>query len=402
MRDSEIKVLLVIEGEIATTQLIERVLQSGRASGLTYSKVSLWDLSFPHFSNDTVPLFVRCGDPDVLPWIELLRRAGHPYVYYIDDNFWEIKGNSPLAEHYRRPEIRKTLETAVSCAHSVLTNSEVLASYLHRFTKRLRVLPSFFDFSLIEGCSPEPTPELRIGFAGSPTRSGDLELIRPLIQPVLDRLPDAVFEFAGAMPAGVEPGPRIRFFEHTTSYADYLRFQVGRNWAIGLAPLIDNPSNRAKTNNKYREYGACRIAGIYSDLTPYHGSVQPGVTGLLAPEDPDAWLSAIIGLASQPDRRRMIAESAARDVRARFCVERVAGEWVESFRETQAALAARPSRLERVYYRRIVAKRLLRAIHVLWLQVRDAYAKGGIRMVALKTVQRVGSVLFPRRFPRAG
>jgi len=164
---------MVIEGEIATTQLIERLLLACQRFGVQYTKVYFSSLSFRDLDRQAVPLFVRCGDPDLPVWIDLLRRAGHPYLYYIDDNFWELQGDSPVALYYRDSGVRKSLECALTHANQVLTNSEVLASYLQRFSDRIRVLPPFFDFGLIEGCVREQTPELRIGFAGSPTRIGE-------------------------------------------------------------------------------------------------------------------------------------------------------------------------------------------------------------------------------------
>ncbi len=389
MNQPKLQLLMVIEDEIATTQLIERVLHACGPLGIGYTKVRLADLTFGHLNSWTVPLFVRCGDPALPLWIKLLRRAHHPYLYYIDDNFWEIQGESPLAQYYREPSIRQSLEFAVTHAHRVLTNSEVLASYLRRFTTRLHILPPFFDFALIEDCDREQSGEFRIGFAGSTTRSDDLQLIASVIQPVLDRVPNAVFEFCGVMPPGIYSGPRVRFFEHTSSYADFIRFQARRNWAIGLAPLRNTSANRAKTNNKYREYGACGIAGIYSDIPPYQDSVQPMATGLLVEQSEEAWLSAIIRLAAEPGLRNRIAGNAERDVRAKFCVKVVAGVWAECLREVHTKLRRRPSHLTSAYLSGIFLERASRDIASLWLQTQDAYRIGGVPMVVMKTVKRV-------------
>jgi len=385
----ELSILLVIEGDIATTQLIERLLLACEPLGISYRKVYLASLTFRDLDPRSIPLFVRCGDPELPLWIEFLRRAHHPYLYYIDDNFWELQDETPLGRYYRDPGVRAALESAVSHAAQVLTNSEILASYLRRFTNRLRVLPSFFDFSLIEGCIPEQTSELRIGFAGSPSRGEDLELVRPVIQPVLDRVPNAVFEFCGVMPRTVQPGPRIRFFKHTASYGDFVRFQASRNWAIGLAPLHDHAANRAKTNNKYREYGACRVAGVYSDMPPYQSSVVPGVTGLLVGPSSDEWLSAILLLASRPDERERIATRAETDVSDKYSVVGVARTWNECIRETHAELQRSPSHPMRTYLGGVFLQDLKRNVRILWLQVQDAYRKGGLWLVISKTVQRL-------------
>jgi glycosyltransferase involved in cell wall biosynthesis len=385
--DGDLSILLVIEGEIATTQLIEQLLRACVRFGIRYRKVHLASLRFRDLDRRTIPFFVRCGDPVLQLWIDLLRRAGHPYLYYIDDNFWELQDVSPLGQYYRDPGVRQSLRFAISHADQVLTNSEVLASYLERFGSRLRVLPAFFDFGLIEGCIPQETSELRIGFAGSATRAEDLELIRPVIQPVLDRIPNAVFEFCGVMPRDIQPGQRIRFFGHTTSYADFVRFQAERNWAIGMAPLRDHPANRAKTDNKYREYGACGIPGVYSDMPPYQGSVEPGITGLLVNPSSDAWLSAILLLAHRPDERTRIAAQAEHDVRNKYSVVSVAPTWSECMRETHDVLRRCPSHLVRAYLGGVVLVDLSRGVRILWLQVQDAYSKGGVRLVLSKTAQ---------------
>ena len=388
MHDDELSVLMVIEREIATTQLLEQVLQAGRRLGIVYRKVFLSSLSIADLDPGTAPLFVRCGDRSLRFWIKLLNHARHPYLYYLDDNFWEIQGDSPVAPYYRDSEVRETLRLAVSQAHQVLTNSEVLASYLKRFTGHVRVLPTFFDFGLIEGCARPATAEIRIGFAGSITRQPDLELVRPVIQPALDRIPGAVFEFCGTLPAGVDPGPGVRFFPYVDSYADFIRFQVGRNWAIGLAPLRDTAANRAKTNNKYREYGGCGIAGLYSNIDLYRGCVEHGVTGFLVDDRPESWLWAMERLAFEGAERRRMGERAAQDVRAKHCVSSVAGAWAECIGKTQLELRQRPSHLARAYWNGAAMEQTARKLRILGLQIEDAYRKGGVAMVVRRSARR--------------
>ncbi len=177
------------------------------------------------------------------------------------------------------------------------------------------------------------------------------------------------------------------------SYANFIRFQAERNWAIGIAPLRDHSANRAKTNNKYREYGACGIPGVYSDMPPYQGSVEPGVTGLLVGPSSEAWLSAILQLALQPDRRERISMCAARDVRDKYSVEKAAAIWCDCIRETHTELQRHPSHLTRAYMNGIVLMHLARGFRSLWLQVQDAYRKGGARMVLSKVARRLSAGL---------
>ena len=401
-RSSKLRVLMVVEDDTATSQIVEGVLRRCERLGVSYTKTLAAAVSFSHFGPDVVPFFVRCGLPALDVWIKFLRRAGHPYLYYIDDNFWELAGKSTVAMYYRQPSVQRSLQLAIANAYQVLTNSTVLAGYLQRFTRHTAVVPAFFDFSLIDDCVPEQTEEVRIGFAGSPSRAPDLELIRPIIPQVLQQIPRAIFEFCGTLPEGVRPSPRIRFFEHTLSYANFIRFQVSRNWAIGLAPLIDNSANRAKTNNKYREYGACAIAGIYSDIPPYHDSVLPGQTGLLAGPSPDSWLAAILQLANEPEQRRFIASNACRDVRERFSVDRAADAWMEHFLAVHRELGRRPSKLTMAYV--AGAGQLLFARHIrqIWLEVLDTFRLGGLPLVFSKARMRLRLALIRRTSRRSG
>jgi hypothetical protein len=239
MNLKELDILMVIEGEIATTYLIEQILTACADHGIRYRKQFLDKLRVADIKPNTIPLFIRCADPLLESWVELLTEAQHPYLFYIDDNFWEIKGKSPLARYYQHPLVRHSLEYAVSNADTIITNSKELASFILRFNDRIKVLPAFFDFDVIEGITAQPTDEIRIGFAGSPSRVDDLDIISPIINPILDRYPSVVFEFAGVFPKGVNASDRVRFFPHVTDYREFIRFQAGRNWAVGL--FCDSP-----------------------------------------------------------------------------------------------------------------------------------------------------------------
>lgn len=384
-----IEILLVIEGEIATTHLIEHMLSACKPYRIVYRKVFLSALKTSDIRKSTIPLFVRSGDPSLRLWIDRLHSANHPYIYYLDDNFWKIEGNSPIALYYQHPLIRHTLEAAVCGAYRVLTNSDLLAEFLCQFNSKIEVLPSFFDFSLLKPVQDISHDELRIGFAGSPSRVDDLNIIKPVIQPILNTYPHVVFEFIGAMPSGIEPDSRIRSFPHNANYEDFVHFKQGRQWAIGLAPLIDNYSNRCKTNNKYREYSACGIAGIYSDMPPYQRSVTNGETGVLAEHTTQAWFSAISRLISDQPLRESIAANAYQDVFEKHSVERVATIWSDHFTHVQRHMRRTKIKAFRVNrLRSFIITRFLQ-LESLWVRASTVYAEGGMRLVVRKIVNRI-------------
>ncbi|PBB37496.1 glycosyltransferase [Mesorhizobium sp. WSM3868] len=379
-------ILVIIESEFATTHLIDQVMRACGAHGIRYKTQLLGKLQESDFNSNTIPLFIRCADPLVLTWTQALVDSNHPYIYYIDDNFWQIPGKTPLAEYYRHPSTRKSLEFAIANAQAVIVNSLELGKFISEFNKNIVALPTFFDFSLIDDVHPSHTDEIRIGFAGSLPRIDDLDLISQLVEPVLEKFPKVVFEFAGVLPRGVVVGERVRFFPHVGDYKAYIRFQAERNWAIGLAPLIDNEANRSKTDNKYREYSACRIAGIYSDIPPYQEVVKQSVTGLLVDSNSSSWRDALEILLEQPDKRLAMANAAYAHAKSRYDVLNVSHQWASFFKSLgRGAEMSRPLGLVG-----LGARKVWRRIQRIKVYIAIMYKEGGIALVMQRIIRKLG------------
>jgi len=110
-------------------------------------------------------------------------------------------------------------------------------------------------------------------------------------------------------------------------YKAFLEFKQARHWDVGLAPLQDDLFSRAKTNNKFREYGALAIAGIYSDVEPYRGTVEDGKNGLLVEGDGSAWYRAISRFVEDPALAASIGQAARATVARVHDVRVVAETW---------------------------------------------------------------------------
>jgi hypothetical protein len=104
----------------------------------------------------------------------------------------------------------------------------------------------------------------------------------------------------------------------TSSYDKFLRQFSEAGFDIGLAPLRNDIFHLSKTNNKFREYGACRIAGIYSDVDVYSSCITHGETGLLVSNDPDSWYKAIAQLIEDRDLRDRIKNQARQFVQEHY------------------------------------------------------------------------------------
>ena len=101
---------------------------------------------------------------------------------------------------------------------------------------------------------------------------------------------------------------------------------------IGLAPLLDEPFNRAKSELHWLEYsmaGAATVATSFGPAGPYD-VIRDGVDGLLATSRAD-WERHLRRLAASPELRRELAGNARSRVLREYTVAVRAEEWAEAF-----------------------------------------------------------------------
>jgi hypothetical protein len=379
------EVLLIIEGRIATVELIEQVLAYlSETTPLRTRTVQLTELSPEDFTADTFPLLVRTVDPLAMRLTAALRRARVPYGFYLDDNFWLLDPESKIGRHYRVPQVRKRLEAIVRGASPLIASTPLLRDFLRTKNENVIQLDSFFDFSFAAAMPRRPARRaLRGGFAASIQRGPDLRIVMDEVLMVLEAHDDLEFEIIGARDDSIPSHPRMRWFPYTHSYEEYIAFQRSRGWDFGLAPLGAAASNQYKTDNKYREYAALGVPGIYQDAAPYAG-VRDGETGLIA-GGTRSWREAMEMLIGDPALRQRIRNDARVDAEKRRGLSNVAPQW-GAFFETVPGIDA--SHLDRV--RREVAPptsagaRAVLRMQLLWEYGLTSIADVGVRLTAVK------------------
>ena len=330
-------VLVAHEGRTTTLGILERGLEYLHdIHGVSYRVVELTETDHsPEVAEDDVVVLLRNATGISVEFTEALRSNGKSYLYYVDDDFWSLDIGTGLGQFYRHPATRRALATIVAGAAEVITNSAVLAERILARGGHVRVIPAFFDFSLLESeqlhARPitKPADVVRIGFASNVSRMQDLADLEPALRRILSEYPHCELEVIGLTPGSLHGSGRVRSFPHLESYSAYIRFQLDRQWDIGLAPLRKTRQNIAKTNNKYREYGAMGIPGVYANLPPY-AEVVPEQTGMQA-GSPTEWYEAIRSLVESQELRERIRQQAQDDVRWKYDVPVVAEEWFDAF-----------------------------------------------------------------------
>ncbi|WP_191630907.1 glycosyltransferase, partial [Pseudomonas fluorescens] len=165
-----------------------------------------------------------------------------------------------------------------------------------------------------------------VGYAGG-SKKEEFEFLEVVIARLNKIRPDIRFEFIGGFSDGLRELNNVQWFPGFNDYAKFLAFKVSRGWTVGLAPLMDSEFNASKTNNKFREYAGCNIAGLYSKTSPYVECVRSGESGLLVKNSPDDWVEAIIRMVDDQSLCERIKAEAFSFVDSNYSHEVIAPVW---------------------------------------------------------------------------
>ena len=152
---------------------------------------------------------------------------------------------------------------------------------------------------------------VRYFYHGTAAHGPEIGWLRDIVAETQRRDPRLLFEISGG------PAVRRRFrgiervtVVHPMPWPTYLAYTAAAPQAIGLAPLLPSAVNGARSHSRFYDIARTGAAGLYSDRAPYAGFVRDGEDGLLLPDDPAAWVEAILDLAADEPRRRAMARAA--------------------------------------------------------------------------------------------
>jgi glycosyltransferase involved in cell wall biosynthesis len=190
--------------------------------------------------------------------------------------------------------------------------------------------------------SSAPRRRCNLVYVGSRTHAEDLAMLRPVMEQLQAQ---SSIDFR-LLVIGGEPEQPLRDhwyrrlhipggFSHYPAFVSWLR-SVSGSWHIGVAPLRDTAFNRSKSDLKFLEYAALGLPGVFSDVDPYSRTVRDGATGLLVPNDEDAWCAAIVRIAEGTDVGVQMASAARSLVLDERCLCHGASEYVATLRRVLA------------------------------------------------------------------
>jgi len=328
------RVLLVLPAFLpsATIYIIKPLTQLDRQGKIKFDSMLESEVTVPLLKSSDLVLFCRNMDP-IHNWIlEECLSYNIPTAYDLDDNFWEVPLDLPYAQLIRSPERIQQLEKYITSVDLLRVYSQHLHAVVSKYNTNAILVPPCIDMNLVPK-EPLPKKDDKIRITYVTGRGGEDPLISLFSEDLLrllDSFPGIVeMHWWGDIPKPFRKHPASYMHDIIHDYDNYL-YQLARaGYDIGLAPLTPTSFNLSKTNTKYRDYGACRIAGIYSTVEVYTSFVQHEQTGVLVDNQPSSWFEAMSRLVTDHELRNHITASAFQFVNDNYRQELVEVQWLE-------------------------------------------------------------------------
>ncbi|MBL4772095.1 MAG: hypothetical protein JKX98_00315 [Alcanivoracaceae bacterium] len=162
--------------------------------------------------------------------------------------------------------------------------------------------------------------KIRVGWAGAAQHHHDLAWLKTVIEATHKQVQ---WVFYGYIPNNINTD-FIEFHDHTPLgiyHSTLAKLQLD----IAIAPLVNNPFNKAKSNLKLLEYGALALPTICSDIENYKNS-----PAIKLDNNPQEWIDTVLDLANNANQRKKLATDMLYWVKDNYFLEDNLNLWIDS------------------------------------------------------------------------
>ena len=260
-----------------------------------------------------------------------LHEAGKYLIYIIDDDLLNIPPQISSAIHYGRRETQQYIRGMMEMSDAILSPSPLLLKkYAGNGKRAIQIEEPALDPLPYQ--AHDPNQPIKIGFAGSIDRAGDIEdILKDAMLKVKQTYGERVqFEFFGAIPSFAEE-LKARCIPYCDSYDAYRKTLGSLAWDIGLAPMPDTPFHACKHYNKFVEYGAVGVVGVFSDVMPYTRLKEMNMPTCFCENKTEAWYAAICSLIERQGEREKLRKRCTEIIQIGFSISETAKKLEKEF-----------------------------------------------------------------------
>ncbi len=326
---------------------VQRVVEPAQRSGYQVVHGNEWDHAagrldiYPERVRDADLVVIQRDFPrhfeDYQEIMAIARSMHKPVIYEWDDLLTDLPKEHPNYEQYM--SVRSRVMTAIIEADAVTCATPFLADYVRQYNPQAWVLPNYINDRFwqlrpvrVEDSGLRP---LIIGYLGAHSHQPDLEMIAPVLESLLqfygERLRLQFWniqppESLASLPNVEKPWPGL------VDYRAFAAYFLQQSFDIAIAPLLVSDFNRGKSWQKYLEYSALGVPGVYSRITPYEVVVRHGTNGFLA-QSLSEWEKYLRQLIDDDSLRRQMGQAAQETVRDSWMLSSHVQSWQDVYNQ---------------------------------------------------------------------
>ncbi|MFO1340044.1 MAG: glycosyltransferase family 1 protein [Burkholderiaceae bacterium] len=247
------------------------------------------------------------------PWRRAIERQRHELAglaWFLDDDLLDPQALPELAAPYAR-KIRRLATSQRPWFEQMGSQWWVATEALA--AKYAEARPATLPFAPPAALA-EARPLVRVVYHGTASHQREIDWLHPVVAEVQRRCAHTEFELFGELPVNrrFRDLPRVAVL-HPMRWDSYLAHTAHHRADIGLAPLLPGVFNAGRGPVKFVDYTRQGALGLYSRMAPYEGYVRDGVDGVLLPDDPAAWVEAVLRWAADaPGRAGLVGAARQR------------------------------------------------------------------------------------------
>ena len=285
-----------------------------------------------------VAVFCRNTEYRDLIYLYELKKLGKRVIYEIDDNFFELPLDTPVGYYHRNYMRLYVVKRFLELSDEVRVYSKIIQEIALKYNKNVFLINSYFDSQLLKNMTHNGGNEkIKIVY---PTNRLDSPSLEQLLFKVIKKINELYkhkieFHFWGkTKPKFLDEFNNAVMHQPILNYEQFILYFYSQQFDIGLAPLMEGRFYASKTNNKYREFGGCAIAGIYPNLPPYSDCIISKKNGILVENHEDNWVEALCLLIENAHLRQNIVDDAKADVLINYSFQKAVTQMMTSLEKS--------------------------------------------------------------------
>lgn len=268
-----------------------------------------------------------------------------PFLMEVDDYFTDIPAENAAYEAYKPSSVNyKCCLQGIRQADGLICSTPYLAELYKNENANISVVPNSIDFKGLRGRPKvvgwdtvriKKHDRIRLGWIGGGTHSADLEMIAPALKEILLEYPNVWLYVIHGVPQifkdWAKQGLNVYWTHKWAKINLYPRHLAAYCFDVGLAPLVDNNFNRAKSNLRWLEYSAMKVPTVASPLPDFTRVINHGVDGFIA-RDSDDWKRYLRILIENASIREGVGKKAYDRVKNEFNARKTARDYLNLLR----------------------------------------------------------------------